>query len=198
MQLVRSAITHADVLPCQRYGRLRDELRMTNAARSRLRRIGLGRGASIYFENWDTIWFQLHEMLFLVDRGKTCVDDELRAFGPLVPRGRELVATLTFENSPLERRAWRWQWLTALERRISISFRGERITGREAEIDNSDTGDAMTSVEFTRFEFTPEQARKFCVSGTPVTLRVDHPARSCSVIIPETTRMVLGRDLRSA
>src|ERR1700730_15276824 len=99
MQLARSAITHADVLPWHRYDRLRAELRLTNAARSRLRRIGLGRGASIYFENWDTIWFQLHEMLFLIDRHGTCVDDELRAFGALVPRGRELVATVTFSSS---------------------------------------------------------------------------------------------------
>jgi hypothetical protein len=197
MQLARSAITHADVLPWHRYDRLRDELRLTNAARSRLRRIGLGRGASIYFENWDTIWFQLHEMLFLIDRHGTCVDDELRAFGALVPRGCELVATVTFASSSRPVRARRW-WSRALDRRIGMSFSGERIIGRAAEIDDFDAGAALASVEFTRFEFTPGQAAKFCVPDTIVTLRVDDPAYGSSATIPETTRAVLSRDLRSS
>jgi hypothetical protein len=59
-------------------------------------------------------------------------------------------------------------------------------------------GAALASVEFTRFEFTPGQAAKFCVPDTIVTLRVDDAAYGSSATIPETTRAVLSRDLRSA
>src|SRR3979411_524316 len=144
-------ITLADVIPAHRYGRMRQEVRKVNAETSRLRRISMGPQASIYFENWDPIWFQLHEMLFIVDRDEVQIDQELRAFSTLVPKGQELVATVSLESDDIEARKPR-HGDAAL--RVSISFIGESVVGRP-KIDAGSCGSGPgLIVQFIHFEFT--------------------------------------------
>jgi hypothetical protein len=194
--LHRGEIMRSDVIPALRYGRMRSELRKVNAETSRIRRIAMGPMAGIYFENWNTIWFQLHEMLFLVDRDEVRIDEELRAFSLLVPKGQELVATVTLENDGLEKCKPLFNCHNDAELSVSMTFAGERIVGR-AEID---AGGSCTSaqgpiVQFTRFEFAPRQVSKFCMPGARVVLRMAHPAWEHVVLMTEETRRVVCRDL---
>jgi hypothetical protein len=185
-------ITQADVIPAQRYGRMRTALRKVNAETSRLRRIAMGPKASIYFENWDTIWFQLHEMLFIVDRDEMEIDEELRAFSMLVPRGQELVATVALENDETGGRTPR---RNKGELRVSMTFAGETIVGT-FETDSESCASAQAPiVHFIRFEFTPRQVAKFCMPGTRIVLRIEHPACDQVALMPEQTRRLIRRDL---
>jgi hypothetical protein len=185
-------ITLADVIPAHRYGRMRQEVRKVNAETSRLRCISMGPKASIYFENWDTIWFQLHEMLFIVDRDEVQIDEELRAFSMLVPKGQELVATVSLESDDIKAHKPRHN---DPELRVSMSFVGESVVGRP-EIDaGSCASGPGPIVQFTHFEFTPRQVSRFCTPATPVVLRIEHPAYDHVVLMAEPTRRLICRDL---
>jgi hypothetical protein len=186
-------ITQADVIPAERYGRMRAELRRVNTETSRVRRVAMGPKASIYFENWNTIWFQLHEMLFIVNRDEVQIDEELRAFSMLVPRGQELVATVALESDEITGRNPRRK---DTEPRVSMTFVGESVVGRPETGAGSCGSASGPIVQFTRFEFTPHQVSKFSAPDTPVVLRIGHPAYDHIVLLPEQTRRLICHDLK--
>ncbi len=73
----------------------------------RHRRLEVGPDCTFYFENFETMWNQVHEMLFIEKGGEAQIADELSAYNPLVPKGRELVATVMFEiDDPVRRAAF--------------------------------------------------------------------------------------------
>ena len=101
----RHQIVPADIMPMADYGRERRERRSRIAAYKRDRRVEVGPFACFYFENYDTMLHQVHEMLFIERGGDGQIAEELEAYNTLVPNGRELVATLMFEIEDKERRA---------------------------------------------------------------------------------------------
>ena len=67
------------------------------AAIKQNRRVEVGPFATFYFENYDTMWHQVHEMLHIERGGEAQIADELEAYNPLIPQGDELIATVMFE-----------------------------------------------------------------------------------------------------
>ncbi|MGA3305703.1 MAG: DUF3501 family protein, partial [Stellaceae bacterium] len=61
-------LTRADILPMDRYERERRDHRKRISALKQNRRVEVGPYATFYFENFDTMWHQVHEML-AVERG---------------------------------------------------------------------------------------------------------------------------------
>ncbi len=57
----------------------------------------MGPVCTFYFESFETMWSQVHEMLFIEQGDEAQIADELSAFNPLIPNGDELVATVMFE-----------------------------------------------------------------------------------------------------
>src|SRR3546814_4926971 len=90
-------ITPADLIPDADYARVRRERRAALLPTKRLRRVPLGPICTFYFENFDTMLFQVQEMLLTEGGGAEQVPDELAAYNPLIPQGSELVATVMFE-----------------------------------------------------------------------------------------------------
>ena len=64
----RREIRRADVLAAHVYAARRRELRREAMRIKRDRRMEVGPYATFYFENYDTMWHQVHEMLH-VERG---------------------------------------------------------------------------------------------------------------------------------
>ena len=72
------------------------------------RRVPLGPYATFYFESYETMLAQIQEMLYIEKGGDEQLKDELAAYNPLVPNGKELTATLMFEiDNPISRAAFR-------------------------------------------------------------------------------------------
>ena len=90
-------ITRADILSMADYAAVRSERQAAAAALRRRRRVAVGPFATFAFESYETMWTQVHEMLFIEGGGEDQIEGELAAYNPLVPRGRELVATLMLE-----------------------------------------------------------------------------------------------------
>ncbi|MEY2925546.1 MAG: hypothetical protein RL367_23, partial [Pseudomonadota bacterium] len=51
----------ADILPLVTWDRVRLAHRKALSVRKRSRRVGIGPHATLYFENWDTMWYQVQE-----------------------------------------------------------------------------------------------------------------------------------------
>ena len=100
----RHELTAADILPWAEYAKDRAEHRRRITAIKRHRRIEVGPYVTFYFESFDTMWLQVQEMLHIEKGGAAQLVDELAAYNPLIPKGRELVATFMIEiDDPLRR-----------------------------------------------------------------------------------------------
>src|SRR3546814_13872058 len=105
MTVMAKEITRADILDMADYAKVRAEKRRALVETKRNRRVPLGPYATFYFESYETMWQQVHEMLFIERGGEAPIPDELEAYNPLIPPGRALVATMMFGNdTPVTRK----------------------------------------------------------------------------------------------
>lgn len=191
-------ITRADILPMDVYGRERAALRQNVVAIKRPRRVEVGPVATFYFENFQTMWHQVHEMLFIEKGGEAQIADELRAYNPLVPKGSELVATVMFEMDDPVQRARTLAKLGGVERHMFMTVGDETIRAvAESEVERTKADGKTSSVHFVRFPFTPAQIAKFRAVGTRIVLGIDHPEYGHMAVLSEATRAALAGDFAS-
>ena len=190
------AITRDDLIDMEVYSRTRKERRTALVARKKNRRVALGPYATAYFECYETMWQQVHEMLFIERGGEEQIDDELAAYNPLIPNGRELVATVMFEIDDDVRRKMVLSKLGGVEETAFLKFAGETVAGvPEADVDRPNADGTASSVQFIHFPFTDAQAAAFQAAGTEVTLGFAHPDYAHMVVLTETVRTELAGDL---
>jgi hypothetical protein len=189
-------ITRADIMPVERYASERRELKRRIAAIKLNRRIEVGPYATFYFENYDTMWHQVHEMLYIERGGEAQIADELEAYNPLIPKGDELVATVMFEIEDPARRDRELARLGAVEHRIYLEIAGERVAGLPDDTrENTSPEGKASSVQFLRFPLTPAQKEKFRSPGAKAICGIDHPHYGHMAAMPEAVRQALAEDL---
>ncbi len=193
--MAKHEITRADILPMEAYAAVRHERRRAITEMKKNRRMAVGPDATFYFECYDTMWHQVHEMLHIERGGEDQIPDELSAFNPLIPNGRELVATLMFEIDEPERRARFLDGLGGVEETVSLSFAGETVTAKpEQDVDRTTADGKASSVQFLHFPFTGEQVEKFRAPGAEVTLGIGHPQYGHIAQLPDAVRDALAGD----
>ncbi len=191
----RTEITRADILPLEEFAKIRKEKRQALVGIKKNRRIEVGPVATFYFENYDTMWWQIHEMLFIEKGGEDQIPDELSAYNPLIPKGRELVCTIMFEVDEPVRRANFLAKLGGVEDTVFLEFAGESVAGvPEADLDRTSAEGKASSVQFIHFPFTDAQVAKFREKGTQVVIGFRHPQYAHMAIMPETVREALATD----
>ena len=187
-------ITAADIMPPDDYAKVRKERRRAVTELKRHRRVAVGPDATFYFECYETMWHQVHEMLYIEKGGDDQIPDELAAYNPLVPKGRELVATLMFEVDDAARRARLLDGLGGVEETVSLELEGETIRAiAEADVDRTSAAGKASSIQFLHFPFTEDQAQKFAAPRTRVVLAIAHPHYAHMAVLPEAVRAVAGR-----
>ena len=187
-------ITRSDVLHVERYLVERPEHRARIRPLQQTRRLEVGPCASLAFESWDTIWFQIQEMLVAGGGGSADIDDELAAFNPLVPNGRSLVATLMLEIDSARQRRSLLPRLEGIERSVSLVFGSTQIRGRPQDDLGAPNGGAQ-ALRFLHFDFAPLQAARFKLGGVLARVLIDHPQYTHAADMPEKLRVTLARDL---
>jgi len=192
---LKREITRADILPLADYARERKALRESVVAMKKRRRVEVGPVATFYFENYQTMWHQVHEMLFIEKGGDAQVADELAAFNPLIPQGRELVATLMLEIPDPVQRAATLGKLGHIERHIFFEIGGARISAvAETDVERTKEDGKTSSVHFLRFPFTADQIAAFRTEGARIVLGLDHANYGHMAILPEPVRAALAAD----
>ena len=189
-------LTRADILPIEQYARERREHRKRVSDIKRNRRVEVGPFCTFYFENADTMWHQVHEMLYIERGGEAQIADELEAYNPLIPQGDELSATVMFEIDDPVQREKALARLGGIEHRMFLAVGGERIMGIADPTRENSTADGKASaVQFLRFPFTPQQKALFKNPGAHVVVGIDHPNYGHMAAMPETVRAALAEDL---
>ena len=189
-------ITRADILPMEEYGAKRKALRKALVEKKRHRRIEVGPVCTFYFENYESMWAQVHEMLFIEKGGEAQIADELSAYNPLIPQGRELVATVMFEIDEEARRRDFLSKLGGIEESAFIEIDGSMATGMpEEDVDRTTADGKASSVQFIHFPLSEEQAAKVKTPGTRIVVGFSHPNYSHMVVLPEAMREALAGDL---
>ena len=192
----KTEITRADILPMEQYASERKERRRALVAMKKNRRLEVGPVCTFYFENYETMWAQVHEMLFIEKGGEAQIPDELEAYNPLIPKGNELVATVMFEiDEPIRRQAFLAK-LGGIEETAFIEIGGQNIAGKpEADVDRTSADGKASSVQFIHFPFTASLAEAFKQPGVNATLGFRHPAYGHMVLMPQDVREALAEDL---
>ncbi|BBK33850.1 uncharacterized protein DUF3501 [Stella humosa] len=195
MTTAKREITAGDILPAAEYAAIRREHRRHVAAIKRLRRIAVGPFTTWHFESYETMWHQVHEMLFIEKGGAEQVPDEIAAYNPLIPKGSELVATIMIEIDDPIRRARSLARLGGIERMAFLRVAGETVTGvPEDDQDRTNEQGKASAVQFIHFPFTPAQIAKFAAPGTEVMAGFGHPEYGHIAVMPEAIRAALSQD----
>jgi hypothetical protein len=188
-------LSESDILPMEQYGKIRAESRRRIAAQKRNRRVSVGPDVTFYFENYDTMWLQVHEMVYIEKGGPEQVPGELETYNPLIPKGRELVATFMVEiDDPVRRKTILGQ-LGGIEETAFFALDGERIKGvAEQDTDRTTAEGKASSVQFVHFPFTAAMVERFRAPGTQVTLGFSHPRYGHMAVLPQEVRTELAND----
>ena len=193
---MKHQITREDLMPLDQYASERRDHGRRIAEIKKHRRVAVGPDAMFYFENFDTMWFQIHEMLHIEKGGDEQVDGELEAYNPLIPKGNELVATMMIEIPDPDRRAAVLAKLGGIEETASLVINGETINGvPEEDTDRTNADGKASSVQFIHFSLTDAQTAAFQSSGAEVVLALSHPEYHHMAGLPEETRKALSGDL---
>ena len=188
-------ITPADIMPIDDYATVRAERLEAIGELKKDRRVAVGPDATFYFESYDTMFHQVHEMLFIEKGGDDQIADELSAYNPLIPNGRELIATLMFEIDDPSRRARFLDGLGGVEKTVSLAFEGETIKAlAEQDVDRTTAEGKASSIQFLHFPLTPAKIEKFRTPGAKVTLGIGHVNYGHTAVLLDDVRQALAQD----
>ena len=177
-------------MPMDDYALIREERRRALDTTKALRRVEVGPFATFHFESYDTMWQQVHEMLFIERGGVAQVPGELEAYNPLVPQGREFVATLMIGIGDAARRDRELQRLGGIEDTIRLNIGDQQVRAvAETEVDRTQASGRTSSVHFLHFPLTEAQAALARDDSVPMLLEIGHSN------YPHITR--IGADART-
>ncbi|MBC7102317.1 MAG: DUF3501 family protein [Parvibaculum sp.] len=195
MTAMKKEITPADILPYETYAKERKERRAAITAMKKNRRVEVGPCATFYFENYDTMFQQIQEMLHIEKGGAEQLEDELRAYNPLIPQGNELVATIMFEIDDPVRRDRFLRAIAWVEKHLYIDVGGEKVAGEaETDVERTKADGKTSSVHFVHFRFTPEQIAKFRLPETQVMVVIAHENYHHMAVLPPRVKEALAKD----
>lgn len=193
--MAKRELTREDIISMETYIPERKERRRALTERKRDRRIAVGPDVTFYFENYDTMWHQVHEMLYIEKGGEGQIKDELMAYNPLIPNGTELVATMMFEIDDPDRRNLNLGRLGGVENTISIRIGGDAVAAvSETEVERTTDSGKTSSIHFLHFTFTGTQIEDFRNSNVEVILSIGHANYGHMAVISGAARAALIGD----
>ena len=185
-----------EILNLYEYEKVRDERRRAVIALKAERRVAVGRYLSFVFENRETVWFQIQEMVRterIVDLDK--IAEEVAVYNALLPRPGELAATMFIEIEQPDRVKPVLDDLLGIDTRdyVRLEVGPHVVVGAfEAGHSDEDLG-KLSAVHFVRFAPPAAARREF--AAAEVALVVDHPNERARTVLGPATRRRLAEDL---
>jgi len=175
MSKEKRQIEKEDLLSSDVYAKSRKQIRKDLVEFKKNRRIALGPYATFYFESFETMVAQVQEMLHIEKGGDEQLKDELIAYNPLVPNGKELTATLMFEiDNPISRSAFLGK-VGGIEEKIFMKINDEIVKAvPEEDVDRTSAEGKASSVQFIHFKLNDDQISKFKSDTATIELGIDH------------------------
>ena len=191
----KKEILKDDIIPLDIYIKQRKELRKNIVEFKKNRRISLGPYATFYFESYETMLAQVQEMLYIEKGGDEQLKDELTAYNPLIPNGKELIATLMFEiDNPVSRAAFLSK-VGGIEKNVFMKIDGEIVKAvPEEDVDRTSAEGKASSVQFIHFKFNDGQIEKFKSGLLNVEIGIDHQQYSHTTKLTDLSLKSLSAD----
>ena len=192
-----SQITRDDLMSLEQYAVERPEFRNRVLAHKKHRQIALGPNATLYFEDRLTLLYQIQEMLRIEKIFEPDgINEELKAYNPMVPTGRNFKATFMIEYTDPEVRAAQLEKMIGIEDLVWMRVDGHDKIWALADEDLERSNESKTSaVHFMRFEVTDEMASAL-KAGNNWIIGVQHPVYTYELAIEGSTRESLLNDLQ--
>jgi hypothetical protein len=191
---MKTQIAREDILPLDEYMKVRKDRHAALIALKKHRRIEIGPVATCYFESYDTMLHQVQEMLYIEKGGEEQIADELAAYNPMIPNGRELTATVMFEiDDPIRRKNFLSR-LGGIEETMFIRFGDHEVMGvPEEDVDRTTADGKASSVQFIHFPFTDAQVAAF-KAASQVIVGFNHDQYGHMVVLTDGSRDALAAD----
>ncbi|MGZ5662297.1 MAG: DUF3501 family protein, partial [Usitatibacter sp.] len=179
------------------YAKARKDFRAKVIAHKKNRTVPLGEHVTLIFEDELTMRYQVQEMLraekIFEEEG---IQDEIDAYNPLVPDGRNFKATMMIEYEDEDERRAALAKLKGVEDKTWIRVEGSSRVFAIADEDLERENEEKTSaVHFLRFELTKEMAEGL-KHGLALAMGVDHPAYAATLDpVPRAVLASLVEDL---
>jgi len=188
-------IEKEDLIPPDVYENSRKQIRKEIVEFKKNRRVALGPYATFYFESFETMLAQVQEMLHIEKGGEEQLKDELAAYNPLVPNGKELTATLMFEiDNPVSRASFLGK-VGGIEERVYIKIDNEIIKAvPEKDVDRTSAEGKASSVQFIHFKLNDDQISKFKKNNINIEIGIDHKEYSHMTKLSEENIKSLSSD----
>ncbi len=170
-------LTRRDLYSLEQYAENRADIRARVMAHKKDRKVHIGPNATLYFEDRQTIHYQIQEMLRverIFEAGG--IEDELAAYNPLIPDGSNWKATFMIEEADVDRRRALLAGLIGIEDRVWVQVDGHDPVHAIADEDlDRETADKTSSVHFLRFELTAAMVASLR-QGASLSMGIDHSA----------------------
>ena len=189
-------ISPAEILDLVEYEKVRPARREAVIALKADRRVSVGRYLSFVFENRETVWFQIQEMVRaerIVAESK--IADEVEVYNGLLPRPGELAATMFIEIGDAAQIKPVLDTLRGIDGGDHVRMQVGRhdVVGRFEAGHSDDERGKLSAVHFVRFAL-PEAARREFATAE-VALIVDHPGDRGRTVLAPAARRRLAEDL---
>jgi hypothetical protein len=181
----------------ERYAEERPEFRKRVMAHKGPRRVPVGPHATLYFEDFLTMKYQVQEMLRAERIFEAAgIEEEIAAYNPLIPDGTNLKATFMIEYADVDERRQALARLGGVERTIWLQAgSGPKVYAIANEDLDRSTDEKASAVHFLRFELDPDTRAALKGGAEPVSIGVDHPALAGQVELSAAQRDSLAADL---
>ena len=195
MSKQNKVVEKKDLISFDIYSKNRKTIRKELVEFKKNRRVSVGPYATFYFESYETMLGQIQEMLYIEKGGDEQLKDELAAYNPLIPKGKELVATLMFEiDNPISRADFLGK-VGGIEKKVYIKIGDEKINAiSEQDVDRTSAEGKASSVHFIHFNFSDNQLRKFKELNSEVIIVIDHELYNHTAKISDNTKKSLIKD----
>ncbi len=196
--MAKKIIREEDITDIDNYIKKRDEIKKDIKEHKSSRRVHVGPHATFYFESYDTMLYQVQEMLFIERGGIEQMKDELKAYNPLIPSGKSLVVTLMFEiDNPSVRKNFLCS-IGGIEKNTFIKVGEKKIYARaEDDTDRTNEDGKASSVHFLHFDFNDSEINLFKDPKSEISLGFDHESYQHLTILSLEIKNSLKQDFES-
>ncbi len=182
-------LTRADILPLHTYEQIRSSKKQEILQLKQDRRLAVGPDITFYFENTQTIWWQIQEMLRIERGGDEQITDELSAYNPLIPvkhdKGYEISATMMIEIDDTVRRKVVLNQLFGIDQHIMFELPNATIPAFSVDPSderNRESDHKTSAVHFLKWEVPAAKVSAFL--GEESYLMINHPYYSFKASVP--------------
>jgi hypothetical protein len=192
-------LTLDQILPFDHWVNTRPVLRPLLLNAKERRRLAVGPHITLLFENAQTVWYQIEEMVrveHLTD--PELVRHEMDTYNELIPHAGELSATMFIEYADPTERDVALRKLLGIEQHLFLRVGDRRV---QAEFEGAQIAeDVVSAVQFVRFAVGGRTGERFIelADAGSLAIEIDHPELRVSAPISGDLARALSEDLQAS